>query len=556
MRRRAAPLAVHAALISAIALSPFFARPASAQPIAVQDLPPELRPWVPWVRDEMPELGCARVQGRAVCIWPGRLQLDLGANGGGFTIDASADRASNLRLPGSADLWPQDVRLAGAPLPVFDREGSPHVRLDAGRHRLTGRFAWTRMPESLAVPAEIGLVDLRLDGRPIDRPRREATGLLWLRARGESGQEGESLRLQVFRRVSDGIPIFVETRLQLEVAGRAREITLPGAILPGTRPVAVEGDLPARVEDGTLRVQVRGGRYAVSVRARSEGRPGAFERPKTESEFWPEREVWVFEADERLRQVELSGPAPIDPSRTELPADWRRLPAFLVEPGARLVLTEVRRGQPVAPPDALTLSREIWLDPNGRGASVRDRFAGTLHGTTRLDLLPPGTLGRVSVDGQDQLVTANTETKASGIELRRESLRLEADSRLQTGGALPAVGWSSGVEQLQATLHLPPGWTVLGARGVDRLPGAWTARWTLLGFFFVLIVTLAVHRLLGRGPAVVALLALVLTHGEDGAPFVVWISLVAALALGGWLRPADWPRSRVSGSWEVLSSCS
>src|SRR5262249_53029260 len=288
------------------------------------------------------------------------------------------------------------------------------------------------------------------------------------------------------------------------------------------------GELPARMEDGSLRVQVRGGRYAVSVRARVEGRPKALERPKEGGgEAWPEREVWVFEAEERLRQVELAGPSPLDPSRTELPAQWQRLPAFLVDPGARLALNEVRRGQAEAAPDTLQLAREVWLDPDGRGASVRDRFGGTLRSTTRLDLLPPGTLGRVNVDGQDQLVTTNPETRAAGIELRRESLRLAADSRLRLGGPLhaggrtaggearPAVGWTPGVEQLQATLHLPPGWSVLGASGVDRLPGSWTSRWTLLGFFFVLMVTLAVHRLRGREAAAVALLTLVFTHGES-----------------------------------------
>ena len=60
--------------------------------------------------------------------------------------------------------------------------------------------------------------------------------------------------------------------------------------------------------------------------------------------------------------MELSGPAPIDPSRTELPEDWRALPAFLVEPGASLALKEVRRGEAEPPPDALNLARELWLD--------------------------------------------------------------------------------------------------------------------------------------------------------------------------------------------------
>ena len=191
----------------------------------------------------------------------------------------------------------------------------------------------------------------------------------------------------------------------------------------------------------------------------------------------------------------------------------------------------MRRGEAEPPPDALTLTRELWLDPDGRAASVRDHFGGTLRATTRLDLLPPGTLGRIAVSGQDQLVTAHPVTKASGVELRSSALQLEADSRLAVTGSIPAVGWTTGVEQLQATLRVPPGWSLLGATGVDRLPGTWTSRWTLLGFFFVLIVTLAVHRLFGLRPALVALAALVFLYGEPGAPSAVWLSLVAAIAL-------------------------
>ena len=531
MRRRLVTSAVRRPVL-ALALALVGAASAGAQAFSRDDLPPGLRPWVPWVLDQTPALGCATVQGQPVCLWPGHLRLDLGASGGTFALEVQADRAADLRLPGGALQWPQDVRLDGAPVPVIERSGAPELRLGGGRHRVGGRFEWSHLPESLAVPAEIGVVDLRIDGAGVARPRRDEAGLLWLRASSEAAGEGESLRLQVFRKVSDGIPLFVETRLELEVAGRAREIALPGALLPGTVPVAVAGDLPARLEGDAVRVQVRGGRYSVSVNARVEGRPREVALPKERRpEPWPPREVWVFAADETQRQVEIAGPVAIDPSRTELPEEWRRLPAFLVEPGAALAMKEVRRGEAEPPPDALTLQRELWLDPDGGAASVRDRFAGALHATTRLDLLPPGTLGRIAVDGQDQLVTARPETSSAGVELRRSALQLEADSRIALRGPIPAVGWSAGVEQLQATLHVPPGWTLLAASGVDRVPGTWTSRWNLLAFFFVLIVTLAVHRLFGPRAALVALAALVLLHDETGAPSIVWLSLVGAVAL-------------------------
>lgn len=523
------PLASALALLASVL-------PAQAQSFPRQDLPPELRPWVAWVLDEAPDLACPQVQGHPVCLWPGRLRLDLGEKGGTFALTLRADRALEVPLPGSDDHWPEDVRLDGRPAPVYRRDRTPRLRVEPGTHRVAGTFSWSTLPESLAVPAAIGLVDLGLDARPVPKPRREAGGLLWLRARAaKAAAEGDSLRLQVFRKVTDGVPLFVETRVQLEVAGRPREVAFPAALLPGSEVASVRGDLPARVEDGTLRVQVRGGRFAVTVLARIRGNPTRLERPAARPPkglaVWPAREVWVFAADERLRQVDLSGPPAVDPSRTELPPGWRTLPAFLVDPGAHLDLATVRRGQPEPAPDALTLAREVWIDPDGRGATVKDRFGGVLHSTTRLNLLPPGTLGRVAVDGRDQLVTADPAGGAAGVELRRPALHLEADSRLPLSGPLAAVGWQTGVDQLRATLHLPPGWSLLWARGVDEVPGTWVARWTLLGFFFVLLVSFGAYRLFGAGAAALALVALVLSHGEPGAPALVWLSLVGAIAL-------------------------
>ena len=191
-------------------------------------------------------------------------------------------------------------------------------------------------------------------------------------------------------------------------------------------------------------------RFACSHASRGVPRPSRVRRPRPREDAgpgdaaWPEREVWVFAANERLRQVELSGPPAIDPSRTELPSEWTTLPAFLLEPGATLSLRTARRGQPEAGPDAVTLFREIWLDSDGRSASVRDTFGGRLQGTTRLDLLAPGALGRVAVDGQDQLVTAHSDAETSGVELRRAALRLEADSRVRPRRRSPGSGLVDG----------------------------------------------------------------------------------------------------------------
>lgn len=528
MSRRRSRRSLVLALLGLLVL----AFPALAQPFPERDVPAPLKPWVPWVLDEAKERACPVVGGEAVCLWPGRLELSLSESGGTFSLEAYADRELFLPLPGDARTWPQEVRLDGASAAVVPREESPAVRLLAGRHRVEGRLSWKTLPDSLAVPTAIALVGLTVDGARRPFPRREEDGLLLLKREGAGEEEEEELRLQVFRRLGDGIPLSVETRLLFEASGKAREVKLTGALLDGAIPVSVGGELPARLDaSGKLLVQVRAGRFSVAVLSRLPGKPERFARPPS-AEPWPEEEIWVFAPNEELRQVEVSGAPGIDPSRTDLPDDWKRLGAYQLAGDAALTLKETRRGEGAPAPDQVSLARQVWLDLDGKGYSVRDRFGGTLTKTTRLELLAPGVLGRASVSGEDQLVTLDPSTKGTGVELRRTDLSMEADSRLpRTGGRLAAVGWKVDVQSLQATLFLPPGWRLLGASGVDRAPGAWIGSWSLLSFFLVLVVAIAAWRLLGAAWGVVALATLVVVHGEGDAPRLVWLSLLGAAAL-------------------------
>ena len=93
------------------------------------------------------------------------------------------------------------------------------------------------------------------------------------------------------------------------------------------------------------------------------------------------------------------------------------------------------------------------------------------------------------------------------------------------------MGWAADVQSLRADLQVPPGWRLLGATGVDRVPGSWFGRWNLFALFFVLVTSLAAGKLLGRSPGLLALGALILLQGEPGAPQLVWLVLLGALAV-------------------------
>jgi hypothetical protein len=526
---------------------------AEAQDDPRQAVPPELAPWVPWVLAEVPDHGCPVTASGTVCAWTGRLRLDLGERGGSFVQEAVVDREAWMDLPGEAGRWPQQVRVNGREVAVMDRGGRPAVRLGPGSHRIEGRLAFDRLPEMLAVPSSTALVDLVLGGEAVRFPRREADGSLWLRRRS-TGEDAEArLELRVARKVSDGVPMRITTRLQLEVAGRPREVDLGQVRVPNTVPIRVHADVPARIDaDGRLVVQVVAGEHTIELESRAEGNPETLRAPE-HGDPWPAHEVWVWEAGEDVRQADLRGPPAIDPARTHLQGAWASLPAYVMRPGAELTIVTLRRGEPEPAPNRLGLERELWLDLDGGGYTVRDHLTGRMNQAWRLDLVADGELGHVAVDGQDRLITLAPEGERPGVELREAELAMTAEWRLAGArGDLPAVGWSSDVHQLSWDLHLPPGWSVLSASGVDEVSDTWLGSWDLFAFFFVLVVSLAVARLFGWPFGLLALGMFVLSHQEDGAPYWAWASLVTAVALLRVL-PEHWTRTWVRGWWAVTA---
>src|SRR6185503_6225537 len=239
--------------------------------------------------------------------------------------------------------------------------------------------------------------------------------------------------------------------------------------------------------------------------------------------------VWVWNARASLRDVDLTGAPSIDPGRTRLTDDWRSLPAYVVAPEDALTLVTTRRGEAEPPPNRIELTRRLWLDLDGSGFSVRDEFSGSLERGFRLDR-SSGELGRATIGSVDQLITLGRGGRR-GVELRDKKLSLVAESRETGGRELLAVGWNEGVERLRAELTLPPGYWLFATRGVDSAPDTWVSSWNLFELFFIVVVVAAFSRLSGVRWGALLLALLVLSHGEEGAPYAIWVFLIALAAL-------------------------
>jgi hypothetical protein len=520
----------------------------SALAQAESPIPKELEGWQAWVQDGLEFQRCpffantdSTRESDRICAWPGRLSLELNQGSGRFTQTWVSHTEAWVPLPGNLEYWPSGVTVNGAVAAVVAREGIPQIRVSEGTSVLAGNFAWAKRPESLPIPRQTGLVSLSLDGHDLDQADRP-DGAVWLGKRREA-EVPQQLDVQVYRLLSDEIPVQLSTRLNLQAAGDAREETLSRVLPQGFEPMSLDSELPARIDaDGRLRIQVRAGSWTITIAARAATEPAKISIPAAQG-LWPKQEIWSYAPDDRLRVAALEGAEGIDAGQANVPQEWRAYPSYRVVPGGVVQIVERSRGASPQEGNHLNLRRELYLDFAHRGFTVVDQIAGQMRSTWRLDMRAPYRLMSASKGAESLLVTEEEGGTLTGVELRSPALNLATVGRIAAqGGAMAASGWTEHFDRVTGVLNLPPGHRLLAAFGADSAPYAWVERWGLLDLFLLLIAAAITLRLFGWAYAALTFAAIVLVHQDNS--MLVWLILLVLLAIVlARAMPPGWPKT-------------
>ena len=511
--------------------------------VAELSVPSPLQPWQGWALKDYPEIHCpfsVSAFDQRQCSWPGELHLNVTEAGLHFEQHWQMFRQGQVELPGGEGYWPESVLVNAISGLVLDSAGRPGIQLVAGNHNIAGFIPWQRIPESVLLPPATVLVNLNMNDRVIQRPNLDADGRLWFSHRitqpqQTSVQSEDKLTVRVYRRLVDDIPFLIETRVDLEVAGKAREVVLGKILFDAFTLRAINSPLPTRVDaDGRIRMQLRPGQWQVQLLAHHNGPIDKIYFETSEEGFWPEEEIWVFDARPALRQVRLEGAEGLDPSQTALPERWKQWPAYHVRQGQAVTLLERRRGDPQPSPNQLSINRDLWLDFKGDGFTARDRIQGTMNRGWRLQVDPRQQLGSLTLNGEPQVITVSNELQ--GVEVRQNHLQAQALSRvlLKPGThkqRLPAVGWQHDMDRLSATLHIPPGWRVLMASGMERSSNTWMDSWNVWDVFIVLITVAAMFKLRGLWSGVVTGVSLLLIYPEASLFLYLLLNVIVVMAV-------------------------
>ncbi len=503
------------------------------------EIPDALAPWVDWVKARTPEAQCPvqPAEGAEVsraCVWISEIALELGDGGAQFSQRVMTYAPAWVALPGDRQFWPQQLSDGTHDLPVVWRDGAPSVYLAPGEYRLTGQLQWQQRPASLRLPPATGLILLSNQGQSRSAQLDDA-GRLWLDRPQvtQPADAGNQLSVEVYRRLIDAVPLRLETELRLSVSGQVRESRLGPVLPPGFVAMALDSPLPSRLEpDGQLKLQLKPGEWRLRLQARQQTRSDTLHLASAPPP-WPSQEIWSFAPDLSLRQLELSGAEQVDTRQLNLPDGWQALATYRMSRETPLKLQEQRRGDVDAGQAELGTRRQLWLDFQGQGFTVADDISARVPVQTRLSSAAPYVLGRADLDGEAIMITTQGANTPPGITLPPGQHQLHSVSRLPVahGQAIDANGWQQPLQQLEATLHLPPGWTLLHVAGADLAQYSWLSRWSLLDIFIVLFVALGIGRLFGPAMGGLALLALVLGYHAQGKPLFLWINLLASLAL-------------------------
>ncbi|NQD38519.1 hypothetical protein HPT27_15965 [Permianibacter sp. IMCC34836] len=510
-----------------------------AEAVAV---PEALKPWRDWALHGEEFRRCPLSHGQEgddandfACVWYGSLRLDADSNGARFSlpIEVLGGRETAVVLPGDRDRWPRNLSDGVHALPVVERNGLPVLLLGPGKLTVSGEFRWRELPGNLALPASLVLIDLRLNGRAVPQPQRESNALVLATGPTQATVQ-DTVQLRVYQRLQDGLPLQLETVLLITATGSAREVVLGKPLQEGFVPTAMTSKLAARLdEQGLLHLQLRAGDWQLTLQSRAEKLPTELS-VRAENGLWPSEAIWSWQSSETLRAASLEGGAPIDPVQADVPEAWQQLPALRVRAGETLYIAERSRGRQVTD-NALQLNRQLWLRFDGSTYAFRDQIDGTLRSDWRLDMAAPYQLMQVSEAGTAlpiSSLTADSPTATTdrrGIELRTGNISLQASGELVRNGAMPATGWQNRFDSAQLQLHLPPGYRLLAAQGVDSAPDSFLERWNLLDTFVLVLTAVLIYKLYGVLWSLLMLVGFAILYHEPDMP--IWLLPNAALAL-------------------------
>ena len=498
-------------------------------------IPKSLQGWEAWVLDDVKDKDCPInfQTNERLCSYPTEIEVYLKDDALTFKMMVAVFKnRQSVTLPHAYQNWVKDVKVDGKERAVLGSDKAL-IYLDEGEHSIEGNMAWREAPKYLQLPASMALITLYRDGVKVASPKVDAQSKLWLTQNQESSTTKGTLSVSIYRKLMDGHPMKMQTNLHFRVSGKMRSVLLDGIVLEGFYPSKVSGELDAKItKDKKLEVQIKAGEWVLNIDSFSPTNLSKLHVPK-HTFGYANQETLSLQTNASYRTIEVSNAQSIDPSQTNIPKAWKNLALYLLEEDKNLTIKELYKSAAQQQKNEFILERKVWLDFDGLGYSIKDNITANISKVKRLESLDVLELGAVTVNSKPMLINTLKDSQQKGVELREQNLQIEASSRYENNiSRLPVNGWSEKFNRVTTELNLPPGWRVFASFGSDSQSAkSWIKEWNLMDIFLVLLLSIAIYQLFGLKWSVPATFFLLTLWHEDGAPTLIWLWILAIVAL-------------------------
>ncbi len=512
-------------------------------------IPTQLDEWKGWVLKDQQNSDCTPSSlnhKKRLCAWPETLSLTIHSHGLDFQQTWRIDQKTEIMLPGDKRYWPQQMKVNGTPSHAEEttEHAYPILTLGSGLQTIEGKILWQEQPSRLHIPVQTSKINLVIQGIAVNSPQIDDDHYLLLTQNTFNNViENNNQSVSVFRHYHDSIPSQLTTTIRLNVSGEQRHYQLPLSMPRGFTISGLDSLLDARLQNDNLNIEVKPGQWEIQLISHRFEPESGFSIPAASGD-WPKQEVWSIQATNTFRSFELDPATEIAPNQTDMPEQWKNLPAITVTENTDIALKTQQRGFNQYESNQITLERDIWLNFDGKGYALRDQLKGHIEQQWRLESTPPLILGSALLDNENQVITQKTGQNV-GIELRQGGLNLIAESRIEgLKDTLYISGWNQALDKASWRLHLPPGWDIFHISGAEKTSHGWVQQWQLTDLFFVFFAVIACYRLSGIKLAALTLLSLGLFWHTQSAPQWIWLVLIASYALikitSGQIRQYCW----------------
>lgn len=495
--------------------------------------PSNLDPWKDWVRNRHPEWNCAVVDGVRECSWPGSCKLNLSEKAGKFSVEGELLSKGFLPLPGSSEFPPAKIVVSSlttnsvvVPHSIEIVDGKYFVKLPAGSYKIEGELSWSAIPPEIPIPDEIGSVRLETDS---DQNINRGNNIIWFEKVDEN-KDLDRVSVVVSRNIRDDSPLYIETLITLGISGNARSINLGQVIPAHSILIGITSALPHQItKEGVLTIQGLSGSHQIKVYSIIPQPVSEVTLTSLSQTYWPAEETWVWSPNNNLRTVEIDGGLSLSADSDLIPQEWKGQGApYQIDITKGISIKQMTRGDTQVKTNNVQLARELWLDLDGEGYTIKDTFTGELKNGVRLNAKPELKLGRADIDSRPTLLSVDPVTNAHGIEIRTDNINVSAVSRIEGQEEFAAVGWELPVSNLSLNLYLPPSWKLFHSVGFQGEANSWLGSWTLLEVFLSVLLVIGTLKVMGTLISLLVASSLILNHNEYLEPRMLLFHILVA----------------------------